>query len=88
MTANRPKALNMIIMFFICTLFGTIALWILDFTGLFKNVLLSDFYSLTIRHPVTSQVVRLDKGLVEVRCAGKFQVIDFLGKILGFSSFS
>ena len=40
---NRPKQLNTIIIFLICTLSGTIFLWILDFTGILKNVLLADF---------------------------------------------
>ena len=43
MTEPRPRLLNIIIGFFICTLIGTTLLWIFDFNGVVKNVLLSDF---------------------------------------------
>ena len=43
MSHHRPHQLTIIVIFFICTLVGTVSLWILDITGVLKNVLLSDF---------------------------------------------
>lgn len=43
MRVNHYIGLNIIIIFLICTLIGTTVQWILDFSGVVKNILLSDF---------------------------------------------